>query len=154
MISKKMEALVNNSSIIRAMFEEGKKLSEKYGEENVYDFSIGNPNVEPPKEVKEAIFDILNNESGLEVHGYMNNSGYESVRKDVADFVNKNSKLKIIDVSEGLAIIPTEYKTEILCWEFKGKVEDNEFLVYVNAKTGEEEDILVIVNTPNGTLTH
>lgn len=91
MISKKMEALVNNSSIIRAMFEEGKKLSEKYGEENVYDFSIGNPNVEPPKEVKEAIFDILNNESGLEVHGYMNNSGYESVRKDIADFVNKKN---------------------------------------------------------------
>lgn len=89
MISKKMEALVNNSSIIRAMFEEGKKLSEKYGEENVYDFSIGNPNVEPPKEVKEAVFDILNNESGLDVHGYMNNSGYEDVRKDIADYVNK-----------------------------------------------------------------
>ena len=54
--------------------------------------------------------------------------------------------------SEGLAIIPTEYKTEILCYEFKGKVETQEFLVYINAENGREEDILVITNTPNGTL--
>jgi len=50
-------------------------------------------------------------------------------------------------------MIPTEYKTEVLCWEFKGKVEDREFLVYINTQTGKEEDILVILNTPNGTLT-
>ena len=56
-------------------------------------------------------------------------------------------------MSEGLAIIPTEFLTEILCWEFKGKVDDNEFIVYINAKNGEEEDILMIINTPNGTLT-
>ena len=55
--------------------------------------------------------------------------------------------------SEGLAIIPTEYKTEKLCYEFKGKVDDKEFLVYINAETGEEEDILIIYNTPNGILT-
>ena len=54
--------------------------------------------------------------------------------------------------SEGLAIIPTEYKTEILCYEFKGKVDDKEFLVYINAESGREEDVLVITNTPNGTL--
>ena len=55
--------------------------------------------------------------------------------------------------SEGLAIIPTEYNTEILCYEFKGKVDDREFLVYINAENGREEDILIITNTPNGTLT-
>lgn len=65
---------------------------------------------------------------------------------------NLNSKLNIL--SENLAIIPTEWKTEVLCWEFKGKVDDTDFLVYINAKTGEEQDILVITNTPNGTLTH
>ena len=42
----------------------------------------------------------------------------------------------------------------MLCWEFKGKVDDTDFLVYINCETGKEEDILVIVNTPNGTLTH
>ena len=57
-------------------------------------------------------------------------------------------------MSEGLALIPTKWHTEVYCWEFKGKVEDNEFLVYINAQTGKEEDILLIVNTPDGTLTH
>lgn len=88
MISEKMVGLVQNSSIIRAMFEEGKKLADIYGEENVYDFSIGNPSVEPPVEVKEAIIDIITNDSPNLVHGYMNNSGYEDVRAVVAKHIN------------------------------------------------------------------
>ena len=56
MISKKMEQMVANSSAIRAMFEEGNKMAEKYGAENVYDFSLGNPNVPAPKAVKEQSF--------------------------------------------------------------------------------------------------
>lgn len=91
MISKKMKVLVDNSSIIRAMFEEGKRLSSIYGEENVFDYSIGNPNVEPPQEVKNAIIDIISNESPNLVHGYMNNSGYEDVREDIAEFINKKN---------------------------------------------------------------
>ena len=75
MISNKMKSLVNNSSTIRAMFEEGKKLSDIYGEENVFDYSIGNPNVEPPENIKTIISDILNKEKPNLVHGYMNNSG-------------------------------------------------------------------------------
>lgn len=55
--------------------------------------------------------------------------------------------------SAGLAIIPTDYKTEIFTYEFKGKLNDRDFLVYVNAETGKEEKILMIINTPNGTLT-
>ena len=74
MISNKMEKLVKGSSTIRAMFEEGKKLSAKYGEENVFDYSLGNPNVEPPEEVKKAIIDIINEEPQNLVHGYMENS--------------------------------------------------------------------------------
>ena len=64
---------------------------------------------------------------------------------------NLNNDLQI--ESEGMAVIPTEWKTEILCYEFKGKVDDREFLVYINAENGREEDILIITNTPNGTLT-
>ena len=56
-------------------------------------------------------------------------------------------------MSENMAIIPTEWKTEIFCYEFKGKIEDKEFLVYINVETGKEEDILVILDTPGGTLT-
>ena len=55
--------------------------------------------------------------------------------------------------SEGTAIIPTEWKTEIYCYEFKGIVDNKEFLVYINTETGKEEDVLVIIDTPGGILT-
>ncbi len=93
---------------------------------------------------------------GIETTGYLNShekrkiSEIKVTKEDAKKDLNKNLKI----LSENLAIIPTKWKTEILCWEFKGKVDDTDFLVYVNAKTGKEEDILVIVNTPNGTLTH
>lgn len=95
MISDKMKSLVANSSTIRAMFEEGKRLSEIYGEENVFDYSIGNPNVEPPDRIKEVIFEILNEETPNLVHGYMNNSGYEDVRAAISDFLNKKHNLAL-----------------------------------------------------------
>jgi aspartate aminotransferase len=88
MISKKMQEQVQGSSVIRAMFEEGKRMAEIYGAENVYDFSLGNPSVEPPREIKDAIIEILNSEKPLSIHGYMNNSGYEDVRSVVANSVN------------------------------------------------------------------
>ncbi len=91
---------------------------------------------------------------GVETTGYLNNHTErnldnikiteEEARKDL------NPDLEI--TSSGLAVIPTEWKTELLCYEFKGKVEDKEFLVYINAENGREEDILIITNTPNGTL--
>ena len=62
-----------------------------------------------------------------------------------------NNRLNI--ESQGLAVIPTEWQSEILCYEFKGEVQDTEFLVYINAENGREEDILVIKDTPNGILT-
>lgn len=89
MIADRMKALVNNSSVIRAMFEEGKRLSDIYGEENVYDFSIGNPNVEPPEQVRQSVIDILREEPQNLVHGYMSNSGYEDVRGKIAEYINK-----------------------------------------------------------------
>ena len=92
---------------------------------------------------------------GIETTGYLNNHcdrnlGNIKITKDDAKKV-LNSKLNI--ESEGLAIIPTEWQTEILCYEFKGKINDTEFLVYINAENGNEEDILVIKDTPNGILT-
>lgn len=95
MISNKMETLLQGNSTIRAMFEEGKKLAEIYGKENVYDFSIGNPNVEPPENIKITINEILNSQSPNLVHGYMNNSGYEDVREDIALYLNKKENLNL-----------------------------------------------------------
>ena len=88
MISKKMKGFVANSSAIRAMFEEGKKMAARFGAEHVYDFSLGNPNVPAPEAVRSAIVDIVNSENPVYVHGYMNNSGYEEVRETLAQHLN------------------------------------------------------------------
>ena len=90
-----MKEYVSKSSIIRAMFEEGKKLSSIYGEENVFDFSLGNPNVKPPESIREAVYEILNEEPPNLVHGYMNNSGYEDVRAKIAENINKKYNVKL-----------------------------------------------------------
>lgn len=89
MIAKSMVDYVKGSSVIRAMFEEGKRLADKYGAENVYDYSLGNPSVEPPSQVRQAMIDIISNEDQNLVHGYMNNSGYEDVRETIAQSLNK-----------------------------------------------------------------
>lgn len=92
---------------------------------------------------------------GIETTGYLNNHQSRNVSnvKITKEEAKKTLSKELQIESEGLAIIPTEWKTEILCYEFKGKVDDREFLVYINAENGREEDILVIQNTPNGTLT-
>lgn len=89
MIAESMVGLVKGSSVIRKMFEEGNRLAKIYGAENVYDFSLGNPNVSAPAEVNEAIKDIVDNEESTFVHGYMSNSGYEDVREAIAKSLNK-----------------------------------------------------------------
>jgi len=89
MISKKMENMVANSSAIRAMFEEGNRLRKIYGDENVFDFSLGNPNVAAPEAIKKVIFELLDEEDPVVLHGYTNNAGYEDVRQAVADSLNE-----------------------------------------------------------------
>ena len=90
MISKKMENMVANSSAIRAMFEEGNRLAKIYGPENVFDFSLGNPNVPAPASVKQAIIELLEEEDPVVLHGYTNsNAGYEDVRQAVAESLNE-----------------------------------------------------------------
>lgn len=92
---------------------------------------------------------------GIETTGYLNSHMQRIINKpkitkeQAKKTLNKNLNIEY----EGLAMIPTQYKTEILCWEFKGKIDDTEFLVYINAENGREEDILTIVNTPDGILT-
>lgn len=92
---------------------------------------------------------------GIETTGYLSN--HEERNLKTAKITKEEAKKKLNKnlniMSEKMAVIPTEYKTEIFCYEFKGKIDDREFIVYINAETGEEEDILVIYNTPNGVLT-
>ena len=89
MISDAMMDHVAHGSAIRAMFEEGKQMADKYGAENVYDFSLGNPYTPAPEEIKKAILDIINEESPVVVHGYMNNAGFPEVREKIAEDLNR-----------------------------------------------------------------
>ena len=90
MIAEKMKGMVANSSAIRAMFEEGNRLAEIYGAENVFDFSLGNPNVPAPEAVKKAIIELVSESDPIVLHGYTNsNSGYADVRETVANSLNE-----------------------------------------------------------------
>lgn len=90
MIAEKMKNMVANSSAIRAMFEEGNRMAELYGAENVYDFSLGNPNVPAPEAVKNAIIELVSESDPVVLHGYTNsNSGYADVRETVATSLNE-----------------------------------------------------------------
>ena len=113
MIAEKMMPLVRNNSAIRTMFEEGRRLAALYGPENVFDFSLGNPNVPAPEAVKQAILDVLEEEDPVFVHGYMSNAGYEDVRAAVADSLNRrfgtafheNNILMTVGAASGMNVI-------------------------------------------------
>ncbi|MBR3392526.1 MAG: pyridoxal phosphate-dependent aminotransferase [Firmicutes bacterium] len=89
MISRKMSYLAKNGSAIRAMFEEGKEMAAKFGRENVYDFSLGNPNTPAPEIIRESAIQILNEMDPVFLHGYMSNVGYENVRDSIAADLNR-----------------------------------------------------------------
>ncbi len=87
--NKKMYELGSNRSVIRELFEYGKKRAIEVGADNVYDFSLGNPSVPAPKEVNEAIVDILSSEDSLAVHGYTSAQGDAATREAVAEVVRE-----------------------------------------------------------------
>ncbi len=89
MIADKMKPLMANNSAIRTMFEEGDKLRAQYGAENVFDFSLGNPDAPVPDEIKQAVIDIMNEEDPGVLHGYMSNAGFEDVREAIAKSLNR-----------------------------------------------------------------
>ena len=89
MISEKMKPFVENNSAIRMMFEEGNRLRAKYGAENVFDFSLGNPSVPAPDCVRQAIIELVNEENPTTLHGYMSNAGFEDVRQTIAESLNR-----------------------------------------------------------------
>lgn len=87
-ISKKIEGFISQSSFIRKMFEDGIKLKQQFGAENVFDFSIGNPNVAPPPQFKKLLIEIAR-EDIPGIHGYMPNAGYPAAREAVAATLSK-----------------------------------------------------------------
>ena len=126
MISERMIKMASGGSAIRAMFEEGKRLAEQFGRENVFDYSIGNPYFAPPEAVKETIIDIITNEDPMYVHGYPANAGYPEVRKAVADSLNErfgtdyteNNIIMTVGAAGGLCVTMTTLLNpgdEVIC---------------------------------------
>jgi aspartate aminotransferase len=88
MVSQQMMMLGKKRSVIREIFEYAKKRAEEIGKENIFDFSIGNPNVPAPTCVNETIIELLNSEDPVLLHGYTSAQGDLSVRKTVSDHIN------------------------------------------------------------------
>jgi len=93
-ISKKIETMITRQSWIRQMFEKGAQLKAEHGAENVFDFSLGNPNVPPPEKFNEVLRDTVDS-CGLGDHCYMPNTGYPIVCKSVADFLSEEQQVTV-----------------------------------------------------------
>ena len=92
---------------------------------------------------------------GIETTGYLNCHYEREIPTNLitAEEASKNISQNVQMEVKGLAMIQTEFNTEVLCYEIKGKVNEIEFLTYVNAQTGKEQDTLILMNTENGVLT-
>ncbi len=93
-ISKKIKASMSQSSLIRKMFEEGNLLKSRHGHDKVYDFSLGNPNVDHPREFKKELIRVARQEIILK-HGYTPNAGYPETRRAVAQTISRSIGLKM-----------------------------------------------------------
>ena len=179
MISNRMQQSLEKSISIRDIFEEGKRLKDIYGKENVFDFSIGNPSIEPPSIVNETMKEVLDNEPPLALHGYPSNAGHIEVRECIAKYLNKShstdySSQNIIMTSgaaSALAIICNTFLDkgdEVITfapyfWEYKNYVESfyghlvaaqcNQDTMQPDPDTFRaafsEKTRLVFINTPN-----
>lgn len=93
-IAQKVQSCIEGASWIRRMFEEGGRLREKYGDDRVYDFTLGNPNIDPPEKFYEELRRLaLDPASGI--HRYMSNAGYDEVRSAVAARLAADSSLPV-----------------------------------------------------------
>jgi aspartate aminotransferase len=176
-IARKIKASLTKSSMIRKMFEEGAVMKKKFGADKVYDFSLGNPNVEPPEEFKKELINIAAENIALK-HGYAPNAGFAETRQAIAQKINKAQGLKLsadnIVMSCGAAgalnvifksildpgdevIVPTPYFVEYPFYidNYRGVVKlvntNDDFSLNINAieETITENTKAVLINTPN-----
>ncbi|MDE5563028.1 MAG: pyridoxal phosphate-dependent aminotransferase [Clostridiales bacterium] len=94
-INENAYRLGSKRSVIREIFEYGKKRSAEIGGENVFDFSIGNPSVEPPKDISDTIKELLKTEDSVLLHGYTSAQGDFGTRQAVSDSINKRFGLSL-----------------------------------------------------------
>ena len=176
-ISPKIKKAMEGSSFIRKMFEEGISLKKKYGEHNVYDFSLGNPELEPPEEVLQAVKkEALSTVKAR--HGYMPNAGYMETRNAMAEKISQeqgvavkgehivmsvgaagaiNSVLKAILSDEDEVVVPAPFFVEYRSYAANhgGKLVEvptkDDFSLDVDAikKAFTKNTAAVLINSPN-----
>ena len=88
-MNKRMYGLGSKRSVIREIFEYGKKRAQEVGSENVYDFSLGNPSVNPPQKVEDTLAELLKSENPTALHGYTSAQGDLSVRRAISEYIAK-----------------------------------------------------------------
>ncbi len=93
-VSEKIAGYMEKSSWIRKMFEQGIELKNRFGPDKVFDFSLGNPNLEPPEKVRQAILEVMEDRRSGK-HGYMPNAGLKETREAVANFLSKEHGVKL-----------------------------------------------------------
>ncbi len=176
-IARKIKASFSKSSMIRKMFEEGAILKKKYGADKVYDFSLGNPNIEPPEEFKKELINLAA-EVIPQKHGYAPNAGFLETRQAIADKINKTHGLKLkadnVIMSCGAAgalnvifkslldpgdevIVPMPYFVEYPFYidNYRGVVKfvktNNDFSLNIEAvaEAVNENTKAILINTPN-----
>lgn len=88
MFNERFYSLGSTRSVIRELFEYGKKRKAEIGDDKVFDFSLGNPSIEPPKSVNKSIIDLIENTNSTLLHGYTSAQGDASVRLAIAESLN------------------------------------------------------------------
>ena len=125
MINNKMIGLGKQSSAIRELFEYGKNRKHEIGDDNVFDFSIGNPSVACPEIVTQKLIEIINNTDPIALHGYSSAIGHVKIRDEVARFVNEKYGAK----EEGKYVLLTAGAAPGLTISFSALLIDNEEVV-------------------------
>lgn len=88
-MNQRMYGLGSKRSVIREIFEFGRQRAQEVGAENVFDFSLGNPSVEPPRQVEEVLVQLIGESSPTALHGYTSAQGDLSVRRAISDYIQK-----------------------------------------------------------------
>lgn len=95
LLSSQVQNYIAHSSLIRQMFEAGIRLKKQYGAENVYDFSLGNPDLPPPDGVEKALLKLAKKAGESFAFGYMPNAGNSTVRKVLAEKLSREQQMSV-----------------------------------------------------------